>query len=55
MKTVELKRLLNWFNGQNILLVVGEDIGKLELPEIDQNYILDCFEDGNINGVKIEK
>ena len=51
MKEQELKNLLKWLKDDGLLIVNSEDCGEIELPEIEDDYILECFDDGDIDGV----
>lgn len=37
----EVKDLLKWFENNNILLVCGDMVGDIKLPEVDKGFIYD--------------
>ena len=43
-----IKQILRYLKNNQILLVNGEEIGEIKLPEIDENFILDVDADGSI-------
>lgn len=43
-----VNEMLRFFKKNNILLVNGDDIGEVELPEIDPYFVRDCDLDGDI-------
>lgn len=55
MNLKELEAFRIYFKDNNILLVDSESVGKVELPEVDWNFIEDDLVNGNIQGIKFTK
>jgi hypothetical protein len=54
MKEKELRNLIKWFEEQNIMLLDSEHSRLNHLEFIDEEWIVDNLEEGNIKGVKHE-
>ena len=43
----DLKSLLQFFKDEDIILVCGDMVGEINLPEVDEEYIYDRIMDEN--------
>ena len=43
-----IEQIIKFFDNNEILLVCGDSIGDVNLPEVDENWLKDCDKDGDI-------
>lgn len=48
MKEKELKKLFKFFKDEGILLANRDLLGEVEIPQIDEEYIMDRILDENV-------